>query len=150
MGKIWLYNVEEAPNVVHKNLGLLIAEINVDVVDPCTRKNPRLLLSSSNVDLGKGNYFYYDAFDRFYYMEDCITYNNGMVEISGVVDPLKSFEGAIGGLTCLVRRQEFIYNGDLVDDEIVPRIKRKITKKVVGSVGNTISYALTVTGGADE
>jgi hypothetical protein len=66
------------------------------------------------------------------------------------VDPLKSFEGGVNGLTAVVLRNEFEYNGDIIDEEIIPRIKRQITKKVIGNVGKIVNIVITVAGGKDR
>lgn len=147
MAHIWLYSCREDPKKVNKDVGVQIADLQCDIVEPCNLTRPRLYLSSPNVDLSETNYFYLDGFNRYYWIREMTLEHNNRVTIEGEVDVLKSFAGGINGLVTLVTRQEYIYNGDLVDDEIVPRIRRQIKKKVIGNVGNTISYALTVTGG---
>ena len=147
MAMIWLYSCREDPKKVNKDVGVQIAALKCDIVEPCSLTNPKLILSSPNVDVSETNYFYLDGFNRYYYIRNMNLLRNNRVEIEGEVDVLKSFAGGINGLVTLVTRQEYVYNGDLVDDEIVPRIRRQIKKKVIGNVGNTISYALTVTGG---
>ena len=74
--------------------------------------------------------------------------NDGMFQLIGEVDPLMSFSGQIDGLTCLVARNEFEFNGDIVDDMIVPRVRKQISKAIIGNVGREVNIALTVTGGS--
>ena len=149
MATIWLYSIDDGINAVHKDTGLVKAQISVDLLPECTIQNPVLKLSSTNVDLAHCNYFYLDTYQRFYYIDPSGSgiQNNGICIIRGECDPLKSFESAIDGLVCLVTRNEYEFNGDIVDEEIVPRIKRQLKKKVIGNVGKVCTIALTVAGG---
>ena len=149
MANIWLYSIDDGVNVVHKDVGLVKAQVAVELLPECTIDRPVLKLSSSNVDLAHCNYFYLDIYQRYYYIDPSGSgiKNNAMCIITGEVDPLKSFETAIDGLVCLVARNEYEFNGDIVDEEIVPRIKRQLKKKVIGNVGKVCTIALTVAGG---
>lgn len=152
MSKIYLYNVSSGNSVVNKGVGVVKAEVNVDVLPGCTMKTPRLKMSMANVPLNEVNYFYFDEFNRYYYLDPNGTelLNNNMCIITGEVDPLKSFANSIYGLNCVVSRNEFEYNGDIVDDQMIPRITRQLTKKVIGNVGKLCNIALTVAGGGDD
>ena len=150
MSTIYLYNVGDAPNKVHKAVGVVKAELQVDILPDCSLTRPKLKISASNMLISSCNYFYLNDFNRYYYIEDAVLLQHGVYEITGRVDPLKSFESGIGGLTSLVLRNEFEYNGDIVDDEITPRIKRQITKKVIGNVGKVVNIVITVAGGDDN
>ena len=147
MSRIFLYNISDSPNKVHKSVGVTKADLAVDILPDCTLKNPRLKVNANNFNVAKCNYFFFDEFNRYYYLRDCNLLQHGIYEITGEVDPLKSFEGGISGLTCLVLRNENAWNGDIVDEEIVPRIKRQITKKVIGNVGKLCNIVVTVAGG---
>ena len=150
MSTIYLYNVGDAPNKVHKSVGVVKAELQVDILPDCSLTRPKLKISASNMLISSCNYFYLNDFNRYYYIEDAVLLQHGVYEITGRVDPLKSFESGINGLTALVLRNEFEYNGDIVDDEITPRIKRQITKKVIGNVGKVVNIVITVAGGDDN
>lgn len=150
MSTIYLYNVGDDPNKVHKSVGVVKASLQVDILPDCSLNRPKLKISASNMLISSCNYFYLDDFNRYYYIEDAVLLQHGVYEITGRVDPLKSFEGGIAGLTALVLRNEFEYNGDIVDDEITPRIKRQITKKVIGNVGKAVNIVITVAGGDDN
>lgn len=150
MSTIYLYNVGDDPNKVHKSVGVVKASLQVDILPDCSLTRPKLKISASNMLISSCNYFYLDDFNRYYYIEDAVLLQHGVYEITGRVDPLKSFESGISGLTALVLRNEFEYNGDIVDDEITPRIKRQITKKVIGNVGKVVNIVITVAGGDDN
>ena len=150
MSTIYLYNVGDDPNKVHKSVGVVKASLQVDILPDCSLTRPKLKISASNMLISSCNYFYLNDFNRYYYIEDAVLLQHGVYEITGCVDPLKSFESGINGLTALVLRNEFEYNGDIVDDEITPRIKRQITKKVIGNVGKVVSIVITVAGGDDN
>ena len=150
MSTIYLYNVGDDPNKVHKSVGVVKASLQVDILPDCSLTRPKLKISASNMLISSCNYFYLNDFNRYYYKEDAVLLQHGVYEITGRVDPLKSFEGGINGLTALVLRNEFEYNGDIVDDEITPRIKRQITKKVIGNVGKVVNIVITVAGGKER
>ena len=150
MSTIYLYNVGDDPNKVHKSVGVVKASLQVDILPDCSLTRPKLKISASNMLISSCNYFYLDEFNRYYYIEDAVLLQHGVYEITGRVDSLKSFEGGINGITALVLRNEFEYNGDLVDEEIIPRIKRQFTKKVIGNVGKIVNIVITVAGGDDN
>lgn len=150
MSFVYLYNVGDDPDKVHKGVGVVKAELPVEILPDCTLRNPRLKISSSNMLISSCNYFYFNEFNRYYYIKECNLLQHGVYEIVGEVDPLKSFEGGINGLTALVLRNEHEYNGDLVDDEIIPRIKRQLIKKVIGNVGKQVDIVITVAGGYSD
>mgnify|MGYP003291193114 CR=1 FL=1 len=137
MAKIWLYNISDGPEVVHKFVGVVKAEVEVQLLPECTIKRPVLKMSAENVDLTTCNYFFLDKFNRYYYIDSSsgIDHNN-MIRLIGDVDPLKSFENGIDGLTCVVTRNEFEFNGDIVDEEIIPRVKKQLTKKIIRKTHN--------------
>ena len=151
MSKVYLYSVSDGNEVVNKNVGVIKGEVEVSVLPECTIETPRLKLSHSNVPLDTVNYFYFDEFNRYYHIDPAGTglLNNEVVQLTGKIDPLKSFSGSIYGLNCVVSRNEFEYNGDIVDDEVTPRITRQLTKKIIGNVGKLCNIALTVAGGED-
>ena len=150
MSTIYLYNVGDDPNKLHKSVGVVKASLQVDILPDCSLTRPKLKISASNMLISSCNYFYLNEFNRYYYIEDAVLLQHGVYEITGRVDPLKSFEGGISGLTAVVLRNEFEYNGDIIDEEIIPRIKRQITKKVIGNVGKIVNIVITVAGGKER
>lgn len=61
------------------------------------------------------NYFYIPEFSRYYFVTNITYITNSIVEISGSVDVLDSYETQIRNNTGVVQRQENIYNLDLYD-----------------------------------
>lgn len=151
MANVYLYSISDGVNVVHKEVGVQKAEVTCDLLPDCTIANPRLLLSRSNIDISKVNYFYLDTFERYYFIDGASSgiQKDGMFLLVGEWDPLMSFSGQIDGLACLVARNEFEFNGDIIDEMIIPRVKKQISKAIIGNVGREVNIALTVTGGAD-
>lgn len=148
MSKVWLYSISDGDNVVHKDVGVSKAELSVDILPDCTLTRPRLKLTNTNIDISRCNYFYFDKFERYYYISEIELDNRDMVTITGEVDPLMSFSGQIDGIACLVARNEFEFNGDIIDEMIVPRVRKQISKAIIGNVGREVNIALTVTGGS--
>lgn len=151
MATVYLYNISDGVDVVHKDIGITKASISCQLLPDCTLSTPRLKLSLDNIDISNCNYFYLDTYGRYYYISgDSGIMNDGMFQLIGEVDPLMSFSGQIDGLVCLVARNEFEFNGDIVDDMIVPRVRKQISKAIIGNVGREVNIALTVTGGSDN
>ena len=145
--KVNFYLCSDDKRKVNKSLALRDSA-NVYIKENCSMNNPVIICDSSNISNYKTiNYFYLSCFGRFYFLNDIVLNNDGLVEISGTVDVLKSFASDIGGLNCFVERSESYYNDEYVDEFITPRITRQISKKVIGNVGTTTGIALTITGG---
>lgn len=150
MAKVYLYNISDGVDVVHKDVGVTKAEISCQLLPDCTVQSPRLKLSLENIDITNCNYFYLDTYGRYYYMSgESGIMNDGMFQLIGEWDPLMSFAGQIDGLVCLVARNEFEFNGDIVDELIIPRVKKQISKAIIGNVGREVNIALTVAGGSN-
>ena len=153
---ITLFQNLSPKNMAHKTtLHVLYGDSNkvpVDVVAPCSVTNPTFRLGSANFDFSKTNYLYCDAFARYYFIDDTVIQNNGIVEIHCSVDALSSFLGQILELSTMIERQEnkAICNPFIPDNLIVGRVDREIVKKNIGPVGGQASgthIVLTTTGG---
>lgn len=63
------------------------------------------------------NYFYIPEFSRYYFVTNITYLTNSIVEISGSVDVLDSYEQQIRNNNAVVQRQETLVNFDLFDSE---------------------------------
>ena len=142
-------------NVINKNLVHLPYGnnniVSVDIKAPCSSEHPTIMLGSASFDFRNCNYFYLDTTGRYYFIDDIILQNNGIVEIYSTVDVLESFKGGILSLQTVIERQESesLCNKFIPDPLIVSRIDRVVTKKQIGSVGGNAAgrhITLTVTG----
>lgn len=63
------------------------------------------------------NYMYISEFDRYYFIDDIVSVNNGLWEISAHVDVLETYKSDILSNTAVLRRQQNKYNTYLNDPE---------------------------------
>ena len=151
MAKAYFYTTADDKKVVHKNLSVIATDVNVDLVMPCDRENPTVIVNRERLgNLSTINYMYLSSFDRYYYCDAPQLLNNGMVSITGHVDALKSFESGINAISAVISRQEYVYNDYIEDNLVTPRVERIVEKKVIGSIGNDPSYTITCAGGGSN
>ena len=77
------------------------------------------------------------------------TNENGMFVAECNVDVLYTFKNEILSNNALIKRQEFVYDDFLIDENVKEKVGTITQKKKIGSIGSTISYVLTVTGGGE-
>lgn len=145
MTKLYLYSNEEPNNKLGKNIAF-VKEIGADIMPGTSIINPTFLLKEK-IDLRNINYLYWTSFARYYYIVKPVARENGMIEITCKIDVLQTYATFLYSLECLVERQEFKYDPMLPDSEIMQRVGTVTQKKKIGTIGNTISYVLTTTGG---
>lgn len=126
-----------------------IKTISCVLKDNSTVKNPVILLGKESLsNWARINYMYIDIFDRYYFIEpDSKAITGEMIEIVGRRDVLQSNANAIGNITCVVTRQENLYNMFYQDPELQIRAQKTFIYKSVGSLPNVKTYLLTVDGG---
>ena len=147
MSKLYFYTNYEPNEKMFKNPTFLF-EKNVDVMSGSNIENPTFSVSGKNLDISRINYVYSDKFKRYYFAK-IRTLQNNMYLIECEVDALQSFNREICSNEYLIERQEFEYNTMLMDEKIRSRVGTNTEKKVIGNIGKTISYVLTVTGGSE-
>lgn len=148
MTKLYLYSNEEPNNKLNKNIAF-VKEIAADIMSGTDIVTPTFFLKEK-IDFRNINYLYWTTFNRYYYIVNATARENGMIEITCKIDVLQTYATNIYSLECLVERQEFKYDPMLPDREILQRVGTVTQKKKIGSIGNTISYVLTTTGGAQN
>lgn len=148
MTKLYLYSNEEPNNKLKKNIAF-VKEISADIMSGTDIVTPIFFLKEK-IDFRNINYLYWTTFDRYYYIVNATARENGMIEITCKIDVLQTYAANLYSLECLVERQEFKYDPMLPDREIMQRVGTVTQKKKIGSIGNTISYVLTTTGGAQN
>lgn len=147
MAKIYLFNMLSPKNEVPKRRAYL-GEKEVSIMPGNSLDSPQFKVSGGVLppDL---NYIYYDKFKRFYYVENIILESNDVYTIICKSDALYSMWDRLSTNQFLVDRQEFKYNPLMEDPCVQMETGAQITKKIIGNVGKTISYVLTVTGGGE-
>ena len=134
-------------NVVHKSKSVILKGVQVRYKEPLTVDKPVLTLDKTELwqNVAYTNYFYLKDTKRYYFVDDIIV-NHGYIEIKGHTDVLSSFWSFVKTKQCYINRQENVYSKYIVDNEYPIRCERELELVNVGSVGNNISYILTVVG----
>ena len=95
------------------------------------------------------NYMYIAEFERYYFIDDIVSVNNGVWEVSGHVDVLETYKNSILSNDAVIKRQGAQYNTYLNDSEwSVFTYDDVITFKFSPSgFQKALSYLLVVAGG---
>ena len=147
MSKIYFYNNKDSNHALPKNI-IYLFDRDISIMADNNIMSPKILVSKVD-NLIATNYAYIPFFGRYYYVT-ITTKENGMSLIECEIDVLQSYANEILSMECLVSRQEHVYNNMLPDDKIQSRVGSVTEKKKIGTIGNTISYVLTVTGGVNN
>lgn len=117
--------------------------------DGTSVENPVLLLNTSNIS--GCNYMYISDFGRYYFINDVVSVRNGLWEVHGHVDVLKTYSSGIKGCTATLKRQENLFNMYLDDPEFKTYNKSDIVTKLFsggsGTLTKDMKYILVVAGG---
>ena len=109
---------------------------------------PTLILQSAS-SLAGFNYMYIQDFGRYYFIDDIVSKNNVIWEVSGHVDVLETYNQGILSNTAVLKRQQNKYNTYLNDERWpVYTYDDVITFKFTNSgFKKTLEYLLIVAGG---
>lgn len=109
---------------------------------------PVVRIRSTDSGITTYNYMYISEFGRYYFIDDIVSINNGLWEISGHVDVLETYKNNILAQSAVIRRQQNKYNLYLNDPDFMTYNYDMIqTKKFSASEFNkTLNYVLAVNG----
>lgn len=109
---------------------------------------PTIIVSDPGVNLVGYNYMTIAGFGRSYFIDDIITKNNDIWEISGHVDVLETYGTQILANTAVIKRQAKLFNLYLDDPEFKTlNTVRVQTKKFPNSgFSKNLKYMLVVNG----
>lgn len=146
---ITLYTNSSAENVVNKTL-TSVAVITGTLRDKCEIENPIIMLTgdaSFLAQLMSSNYFYVTEFARYYYMTEKPTIiREGVYELRGRVDVLKSFATTIKANYAIIKKQTYKNNTLLNDGSFkVYQNTETVTKKFPSGFSGT-TYVLMTAG----
>ena len=145
MTKVFFYNCSDENKKLKKNISF-ISDKEIYIMEGVDILRPVFILS--DFDIANINYCYIDKFKRYYFIE-WTTQENGMFLATCKVDALFTYKNSILTISALIKRQEFVYDEFLIDENVKEKVGTFTEKKKIGSIGNTISYVLTVTGGGE-
>lgn len=108
---------------------------------------PTLILLSV-VDPTGYNYMYISEFGRYYFIDDIVSVNNNVWEISGHVDVLETYATAIKANSAVIKRQRNKFNLYLDDPEFHVLNKQRVQTFRFPENGfdKNLSYILVVSG----
>ena len=109
---------------------------------------PTIILQSAS-SLAGFNYMYIQDFQRYYFIDDIVSKNNVIWEVSGHVDVLETYKQGILSNTAILKRQQNKYNTYLNDERWpVYTYDDVITFKFTDSgFKKDLEYLLVVAGG---
>lgn len=120
---VHFYNISDPPNKIKKNVsktgGFKVENVRFTDKGALSVRNTEILINLGNnadiVEYHKFNYFYIARNQRYYFITE-ISAEGGLVRISGVSDPLTSFQNDILKSSQYVSRSESTINAKIVDD----------------------------------
>lgn len=134
---VTLYNNSSAYNVLYKSLGEAVASVTATVKGSCSIDNPTLLLDYNSA--AGFNYFYVSEWSRYYRVTNRLLVPGKHMMISGISDPVQSFNTGIAGLDVLASRCEDIsVRSPELADNAIPlesdiQLDKVIGDRVIGS-----------------
>ena len=111
---------------------------------------PIIKIKSSVGDIITYNYMYIEELQRYYFIDDIVSINNDIWEISAHVDVLETYKNGILAQSAVVKRQQKKYNLYLNDPDFMTynydTIQTLKFKIVSGGFSKTLNYVLVVNG----
>lgn len=144
---VMLYKNESPVEKIGKTLSDSITVSDVVLKKDTSILKPVLLTNDAR-DVFEYNYMYIEEFGRYYFIDDIVSVNNNLWEISAHVDVLETYAAQIKANTAVVRRQERKYNLYLDDPEFKTYNYEQIQtlKFPANDFNKTLTYVLTVNG----
>lgn len=134
---VTLYNNSSAYNVLYKAMGEAVASVTATIKGSCSIDNPTLLLNYNSA--AAFNYFYVSEWGRYYRVSNRLLVPGEHMMVSGLSDPVQSFNSGIAGLDVLAARCEdlSVRSPELADNAIPIESDIQIDKvtgdRVIGS-----------------
>lgn len=124
--EIQLYSMTSEKNRLGKNKTAL-STITGSLRNQCNILTPSIVIEY--LPPTSFNYFYIPEFSRYYFVTNITYITNSIVEITGSVDVLDSYEQQIRANSGVIQRQENIYNLDLYDKSFLTQQNTQLQVK---------------------
>lgn len=142
--KIIFYNNKDETIVVNKKNITPLFEIDGTLREGCSIYNPVIQIKIYGKDLTnngvvqsielakliKSNYAYVEDFSRYYYIDDIIGEYSNVATLFLKCDVLMSFKDYFKELNVFASRNEYSYNKNVYDSDIVRNSKLKLDNKI--------------------
>lgn len=141
-----LQRTGDEPNKVVKTISTLYT-LTGELKAETSILNPVILINADISNLTDCNYMSIPAFARKYFVTDIRSIRNGLVEISGRVDVLTTYQTQILAQRAIIRRQEQEWNLYLNDGVFKVYQNPEIVTKAFPSGFSTQEIIIAVAGG---
>lgn len=117
MARIRIFNNISEPNRVDKS-DYITQTLILDgsFRDSVSITHPVIDIKSKNII--DGNYIYIEEFNRYYFVRSIEIVRTGLYRMYCDVDVLMSFKTEIGNLKAVVKRNEFKFDNNIIDDYV--------------------------------
>lgn len=140
--EIQLYSMTSEKNRLGKSKTLLTSIIG-SLKNQCNILTPSIVIEY--LPPTSFNYFYIPEFSRYYFVTNITYITNSIVEITGSVDVLDSYEQAIRSNYGVIQRQENVFNLDLYDKSFLTQQNTQLQVKQFPSGFNSVPQIVLAT-----
>lgn len=112
--------------------------------------DPVIIVETSNTNILKCNYMYIAQFKRYYFINNIVSINEGLWEISAHVDVLMSFKNEIRANTGVIHKQEKKWNLYVNDGTFKAYQNPIVQTKSFPSGFSSNEFIMIVSGGSSE
>lgn len=124
-----------------------ILTLNGNLKNPANIKNPTILVECENPSAY--NYLYIPSFNRYYFIENCVSVRSGLWEISCKCDVLQTYSTQIKGNSGIVLRQKNMRSKYLTDNKIALNSTMRVRLKAFNYTFAPQKLLLVVAGGGN-
>ena len=138
---VTLYNNSSDRRVLDKNI-TEFATLDCKIKGECSILNPTLIISIDSVQY---NYVYIHDFKRYYYIDDIVTLNSSLKELTCNIDVRRTYMNEIRDTSAIIARNERYFNQYIPDNMIGADSRIEVTaKKYPYSLGVQSMYLYTM------
>lgn len=114
---ITLYNNTSEKNRLKKSLIKLSEYKDCSIITPMSIIDPVVMINDVSMNFN-ANYLYIPEFNRYYFIKNITSVNNGCWELSCHIDVLSTYAEQVKQLSAIFKRQESNFNLYLNDDKM--------------------------------
>ena len=122
---VTLYNNSSDKRVLDKNLAE-VTTLDCKLKGECSILNPTLIISIDSVQY---NYVYIHDFNRYYYIDDIVTLNSLLKELTCSIDVRRTYMNEIRNSSAIIARNERYFNQYIPDNMIGADSRIEVTAK---------------------